>query len=244
MKDYFKLLKRLKCYGKTLKVRNLEIKELIDEKIKIDALTVLYDTPSRSLIKPDSKQLKYLFGELNWYLSGERKIDKILKYSKFWKKIANDDGTANSNYGYLTLFEKNKFGITQFDWALTSLLKDKNSRQALILYNKPDYYYDNNKDFICTQTQQFFIRDNKLSSIVYLRSSDVIRGLTFDIPWYSVIMQKMHIRLIEKYKELKYGTITINFGSVHIYKEHFKLLNNLVSEYENDLVKYKKFIFF
>ena len=40
----------------------------------------------------------YLKNELKWYLSGSLKIDYIKKYSSFWEKLVDSNGTINSIY--------------------------------------------------------------------------------------------------------------------------------------------------
>jgi thymidylate synthase len=227
MKQYFELLKKIIDRGKIITSRGLETKELISEKIIISNKHNFYSVDKvRELSSID----KYLFGELCWYFSCNPKVDGILKYSKFWDKIKNEDGTVNSNYGYLIFGKKNKSGYTQFNWALDQLVSDKNTRKSIILYNDKDYFYTNNLDFVCTQLQQFFIRDGKLTSLVFIRSSDVIRGLTFDIPFWSIVQQRLliHYNLLREDK-IKLGELHIFLGSVHIYKEHYKLVNDMLN---------------
>jgi len=223
MKNYFDLLKRIDKKGKIITTRGHKTKELINEQLKVDDIC-LYSVDN---VREDYDIQKYLFGEMCWYLAGNILVDGILPYSKFWKKVANKDGTVNSNYGYL-VFHKVTKKTTQYNWCLKSLLNDEYSRQAVILYNDKDYYFKDNKDFVCTQLQQFFIRDNKLISIVYIRSSDCIRGITFDVPWWRLVQKQLCAELKSKYKNLTEGDLIINFGSVHFYEEHFDLVKKML----------------
>ena len=217
MMTYEGLLQNLKN-AEAVTVRGLKTKEMCCQDLFINCGR----STGTDFISSDERSLetikKYLYGEFSWYLGGSREVKDIEKYSKFWRKIQNPDGTVNSNYGYLV------FRTGQFDHTLSSLLKDPYSRQAVILYNNPDYYFAGNKDFICTQLQQFFIRDNKLISQVYIRSSDVILGLTYDIPWWRLVQEQLRLMLVDVYPRLESGYMKINFGSVHVYEDKFHLL--------------------
>ena len=43
--------------------------------------------------------LRYLLGELRWYLSGSNKVEDIGKYAKMWYSLSDDGETVNSAYG-------------------------------------------------------------------------------------------------------------------------------------------------
>ena len=131
----------------------------------------------------------YTAKEFDWYLSGSRKAEEAP--AKFWQTIADEEGNVNSNYGDLVLYDESENGKTPYRWALHCLLYDKDSRKAVIRYNKPKHCLHENKDFVCTLSQTFHIRDNKLYSCVVMRSSDVFTGVPYDIPWFSYIMEKM-----------------------------------------------------
>jgi len=227
MNEYFDLLKKVYYFGENIKVRNFYVKELINQRIVVSNKNNFYSLKN---VRDFNVISRYLIGELSWYFSGDINVKGILKYSKFWDKIKNFDDTVNSNYGFLVFYKKNKYNITQFNWALSQLLKDKNTRKSAILYADSEYCFQENLDFVCTQLQQFFIRDNVLDSIVYIRSSDMIFGLTFDIPWWSIVQQYMLLLLNSKFNyNLCLGRLFINFGSVHLYERHFNMIEKMVN---------------
>lgn len=176
-----------------------------------------------------------MIGELCWYFSGSVKANDISKYSAFWDRLKDGHSEVNSNYGYLVFYKKRN-GITSYEWCLNQLKSDKDSRQAVALYNDNDYYYYGNKDYICTQLQNFLIRSGKLLSIVYLRSSDAILGLQYDIPWWSIVQQQLSLDL-----DIPCGEILVNIGSSHFYEDKFELVNKILSDKkEYYFVKLKK----
>lgn len=162
---------------------------------------------------------KYLAGEMLWYFSGRNDLGFIEKYSKFWKAIANTDGTCNSAYGYLLFNERNEYGFTEWGWALKSLENDQSSRQAIIRFNKPRFSYTENKDFICTLVGHFLIRNNTLFFTVIMRSNDIRTGVQYDIPFFTTLHFIMYKQLLLRYQNLQMGTYTHIVNSIHIYEK-------------------------
>ena len=204
-----------------------------DQKIK-ESLNVCLEIedPKLCLYKNDkrSSQLKYIAAELVFYFSGRNDLAYIEKYAKFWKDIANEDGTVNSAYGYLLFNLKNEHGKTQWEWAHDSLVKDKDSRQALMHFNMPMHQFDGNKDFVCTLNGIFHIRDNKLNFTLMMRSNDVILGLPTDVAFFCILQQQMLNLLQYKYPELELGTYTHMVNSMHLYERNFKIVEEMLQE--------------
>jgi thymidylate synthase len=196
--------------------RGLRIREATNFEIILrDPLSNLFYNPHRS------PKFKYLYPELLWYFSGRNDLEFISRYSKFWNNIANEDGTVNSAYGYLLFNQKNKYAFTEYQWAYESLAKDKDSRQAILRFNKPEHSCLGNKDFVCTLNGIFHIRDNELNFTTTMRSQDVWFGIIYDIPFYTLLMQQMRNHLITIYPDLKLGTYVHYVMSEHIYEKDF-----------------------
>lgn len=156
-----------------------------------------------------------------WYFSGSNLLNFISKYSKFWNAIANADGTCNSAYGYLLFNERNEYGFTEWGWALRSLCIDKDSRQAIIRFNKPRFSYNKNPDFVCTLNGHFLIRNNKLHLTIFMRSNDLRTGVQYDIPFFTILQIIMWKQLLFYYSDLQLGSYTHFIGSAHLYEKDF-----------------------
>ncbi|OGT06661.1 MAG: hypothetical protein A2103_03585 [Gammaproteobacteria bacterium GWF2_41_13] len=175
---------------------------------------------------------KYLAGELIWYFSGRNDLAFIKKYSKFWSAIACENGTCNSAYGNLLFNEVNEYGFTEWAWALTALKKDKNTRQAIMRFNKPRFSYENNKDFVCTLAAQFIIRNNALHFTVIMRSNDLRFGIQYDVPFFTTLQQVMHKQLLSIYPDLQLGCYTHIVNSIHLYEKDIdEAKNSLESQF-------------
>lgn len=202
-------------------------------KVKEALLTIFSINPNFPCIDFKSRNFnyKYFAAEVAWYLLKSNDITFISKFSNFWNNITNPDGkTINSNYGRL-LFTKNpETGTSQIAWAVNSLRKDKNSRQAIAYLGNPSFQFEGNKDFVCTQYINFFIRDNKLHMKVQMRSNDIFYGLSYDAPWFSLVHQNTYLELKEQYPELQLGQYFHFSDNSHFYERHFDLAKNILDE--------------
>ena len=187
--------------------------------------------------------MKYAAGEFMWYFSGDRSIDFIMKYSRFWGNITNEKtdgsltvaGGVNSNYGHLAMVHPDAswkgHHVPQWVWALESMIKDPDTRQAIIHINRPDHQHDWIKDFPCTLSFQFFLRDDKLHAVYTMRSNDLIFGLSFDFPMFAYF-QEVFLHnlktLDDRFKDVELGHITITAGSSHIYERDYDVVEKMI----------------
>ena len=121
---------------------------------------------------------EYAEAEWQWYLSGDRNIAKLGElYGKvpaIWKRMADDEGNVNSNYGWQWCREN------QLDKVINMLKANPETRQATIsIYDgKEIHKYDH--DTPCTYAVQFTVLDGKLDMSVLMRSNDLWYGFCND----------------------------------------------------------------
>lgn len=175
---------------------------------------------------------KYCEKEILWYLSQNISIKGFMDDIKMWNYSCSKDKEkkVNSNYGWC-IFSKENYN--QYDFCLNELVKNKNSRRACMIYNRPSMVVDYNKngmsDFICTFSTQLFIRNNKLIYNVVMRSNDAIYGFFNDFYWHCYVYNKIFNDLKKHYVDLEVGCINWFSVSFHVYERHFDLLNNMCS---------------
>lgn len=193
--------------------------ELLNQQFIID--------PTRPIISFSNRPFnwKYFLGEIVWYLKRTNDPKFISNFSKFWNGLKNPDGTVNSNYGY-QLFGENPYN-QQLYWALEQLKSDQFTRKAVCFVSKPNYQYPNNKDFICTMYCNFWIRKNELHMKVNMRSNDIFWGATYDIPFFSLIMQSMRLLLLPYYPNLILGKYIHQMDNVHFYQRHLDIAKKI-----------------
>lgn len=197
---------------------------------EIQDIAFTIEDPTSNLYKcePRSSQEKYIAAELLFYFSGSNQLNWINKFAKFWNQVANKDWTVNSAYGKLIFVDQNKFGITEYQWALGRLLEDKDTRQSLMHFNKPEHQDPSTKDFVCTKDAVFSIRDNKLSLTLSMRSNDAIWGTPTDVAFFTVLQQQMLRHVQTKYPEVTLGSYTHVVNSLHVYNRHYELLDEML----------------
>jgi thymidylate synthase len=147
-----------------------------------------------------------------------------------WKQLANERGEVNSAYGKLIFADENEHGFSQYQWVIESLIKDKDSRQAFMHFNKPEHQYNGNKDQVCTLTALFHIRNNKLNMTLNMRSNDVIFGFMTDFTFFNILHQHVYLHLKETYPEIEMGSYTHTSHSMHLYERHYDLVRRMIEE--------------
>jgi thymidylate synthase len=176
--------------------------------------------------------IAYMIAEMVWYLSGNNSTEWISNYSAFWRNISDDGTTANSAYGarifkthpYQEL-EQMPHPWTQWQYVKDELKKDPDSRRAVIHIRMPQDSVLAQKDVPCTLTLQFFIRDGELHQVASMRSSDIILGIAYDIPAFTLFQELLALEL-----GVGLGTYTHISNSLHIYERHFEMVERILED--------------
>lgn len=184
--------------------------------------------------------VSYLIAESLWYLSGDDSTEWISNYSSFWKSISDDDKTANSAYG-ARIFKPHPrvaAGLdpawTQWKYVVNELIADPDSRRAVIHIRSPQDSILAKKDVPCTLSLQFFLRNDLVHMVVSMRSSDLILGLAYDVPAFTLFQELLAFELSSKLnKPIGLGTYTHVSNSLHIYERHFKMVEEILSSPTN-----------
>lgn len=182
---------------------------------------VLPNVPARQL------NLPYAIHEFLWYCRGDRFDDSITKHASMWKKLKQDDGGFNSNYGqYLFKPYMTPVGTmpSQFDFCVGELVKSPSSRRACMTLLNSGHAYPQNTDMVCTYAIQFFIRDDCLEMHVYMRSNDVVFGLTNDAFCFNMIQRMVVAALRQAGINVGVGAYFHNAGTLHVYKRHYVMV--------------------
>lgn len=161
--------------------------------------------------------IRYAIGELLWYNSRNNTAESIKPFSKFWTKIAEPDGTVNSNYGHCI---HDKFGFDQWEMVKELLKSECNTRQAILHIKEARNIRENpTKDLNCTIALQFILRNGRLDLITTMRSNDVWLGLPYDVFNFTCMQIQMAMEL-----NAEIGTYYHNVGSLHLYKRDVEKL--------------------
>jgi thymidylate synthase len=164
---------------------------------------------------------EYVERELEWYKSMSLNVNDIPGGPPaIWKQVADVNGYINSNYGWCIWSTEN---YSQYRQVLHELKKNPESRRAVMIYTRPNMWYDYNhsgrSDFMCTNAVQYMIRKDKLHVVVQMRSNDVVFGYKNDYAWQKFVLDELAGEL-----NVPAGDIIWNVGSLHVYERHFNLV--------------------
>ena len=160
--------------------------------------------------------LDYAKAEWKWYISENRNISKLGdiygKVPEIWKRMADDDGNVNSNYGWQ--WQRNQ----QLDYVIDKLKKHKHTRHAAISIYDGKEHDQFATDTPCTYAVQFTNVENRLNMCVTMRSNDLWYGFCNDQYCFSKLQE-----LVCKETGLKMGTYFHFAHNLHIYSDKLGL---------------------
>ena len=172
------------------------------------ATIILTDIRNRTITN-EARELLFTFGlaEFLGIMSAKNSVDFITYYNKKMKNYTDNNLTFYGAYGPRL--------ISQIPQIIHKLKSDKDSRQAVMtIYNGNQDLFVQSKDIPCTVSLQFFIRNNKLDLIVYMRSNDIIYGTSYDIQVFTLLQEFIATKL-----EIEPGNYYHIVGSLHLYDD-------------------------
>jgi thymidylate synthase len=160
----------------------------------------------------------YAEAEWQWYLSGDRNIAKLGElYGKvpaIWKRMADDDGNVNSNYGWQ--WER----TSQLDIVIQMLKDNPETRQAAISIYDGKEISDYANDTPCTYAVQFTVLNHKLNMSVVMRSNDLWYGFCNDQYQFSNLQI-----LVAHETGYDVGTYYHFAHNLHLYNDKLPVMN-------------------
>lgn len=175
----------------------------------------------------DIKKAKAIY---KWYKKHDSKDDSITKYFEEYKHcIDKDHPDFNSNYG---LYAYSQEGL---DKCIRRLAQNTMTRQAMFCINNNEAMSDRSIDKLCTNTIQFFIRNNRLIMCISMRASNFFTLLPYDLFmfcfWYFYVYNKLYNEY--NMKDLGIEYINIHAATIHYYDKN--LDNIQIQEYNENI---------
>lgn len=149
-----------------------------------------------------------------WYQRKDPKDHSIEEYFEEYKHCTDKmHPYFNSNYGIYAYSEEG------LDKCVKRLKESPETRHAMFCINNNEAMSDRSIDKLCTNTIQFFIRDNRLIMLVQMRSSNFLTLLPYDsfmfCYWYWYVFYKLYNE--NGIKDLEPDMIHINAASLHLF---------------------------
>ena len=229
MIQYLELLRKVMENGEPRNDRTkVGTRALFAESLKFDL------SEGFPLLTTKKLPIKSIVGELLWMLTGDDNLDFLHEHGiKFWDSWADSDGNVGPVYGSqwrrwrqykeATITHDDGgtldvYQVSEVDQILNVISSIKTRpagrRHIVSAWNVSDI--DDMALPPCPLMFQFFVHnDGRLSMSLTQRSADLMLGVPFDIAVYSLL-----VHMVAAQTGLEPGTLTINFGDVHVYDNH------------------------
>lgn len=222
------LLKDILERGAEASPSNKKIKELVGHHIDID-------TPYSNIIIDPQRKINYRFMVGNWLTTLTGIEDKILE--RYLPRLGDfeTDGHGGTYPSYGPRLKP------QWPFVLKTLIEDLQSRQAVMtvwesikLSYEPDGTVIQSRYVPCTLSLQFLVRPvnghHLLHTVATMRSSDAWLGLPYDIYNFTMLANFLVASLNRVcHGRIRVGSIRLNFGSSHLYEQHWNVASSLVN---------------
>ena len=161
-------------------------------------------------------KLDYAEAEWQWYLKGIPYVFELGniygKIPEIWKRMADDSGRVNSNYGY----QWNRNG--QLDKVIQMLQDNPDNRQCAISIYDGKEIDEYSHDTPCTSAVQFTIVHNRLDMCVVMRSNDLWYGFCNDQYCFS----RLQIKVAEE--------LGLLVGNYYHFAHNLHLYDNIIEK--------------
>ena len=184
------------------------------------------------LLTTKKLHFKSIINEMIWFLNGDTNT-KWLKENgvKIWDEWATEDGDLGPVYGKQWTAWPTQDGktINQIDYVVNTLKTNPNSRRILFHGWNVEYLPDesvspqenarNGKMALppCHLLYQFYVANNKLSTHLYIRSSDLLLGNPYNLAGASFLTH-----MLAQQCDLDVGEVVVTMGDAHIYLNHIE----------------------
>lgn len=198
------LLKDLLSNGEMVSPRAYPTIELQHRTIQINMEKPVLRIPTRKL------NYRFMAAEAHWILTGDDRVSTIVPYNGNLLQFSDDGERFFGAYGPKIL--------GQLDYVIEKLILDGSSRQAgLTIWreNPP-----RTKDVPCTVAIFFSLRNGKIDTHVFMRSSDAWLGVPYDVFNFSTVTYLVCALLNERKMDGGYvtpGDLYLTAASSHLY---------------------------
>ena len=186
--------------------------------------TIIFLKPQERMLTCPGRHIHPFFQimESIWIMGGRGDAKFITYYLENMRKYTDGQGMFHAPYGVRMRWHNRhrdqEFTMhvrDQFRDCFDSLMKDSQTRQAVMTFWNPSYdnYEVSTTDRPCNIAFQFIIRGGKLHFTVFNRSNDVNFGLfNTNVVQFSVMLEMMAMVL-----DIPVGTQTHMINSLHVY---------------------------
>lgn len=182
------------------------------------------------LLTTKKVHFKGIATELLWFLRGDTNIRWLNERGvTIWDEWATEEGELGPVYGKQWTAWPTRDGktINQIDYVVDTLRHNPNSRRILFHGWNPEYLPDETQSPQenarqgkmalppCHLLYQFYVANGRLSSQLYIRSSDSFLGLPYNIASLALLTH-----MLAQQCDLVPHEIVVSIGDLHAYSNH------------------------
>ena len=170
--------------------------------------------------------------ELLWFLRGDTNVSWLREQGvTIWDEWADSQGNLGPVYGkqWRSWGDRGRYGIDQIAQVIEQIKTNPSSRRHIVSAWNPAQIEDMALP-PCHLLFQFVVRDGALHCVLTQRSADLFLGVPFNIASYALLTH-----MVAQVTGLEVGTLTMNFGDVHIYDNHRDQMRTQINRDPHDL---------
>lgn len=191
------------------------------------------------LLTTKKVHFKGIATELLWFLRGDTNIRWLNERGvTIWDEWATEEGELGPVYGKQWTAWPTRDGktINQIDYVVDTLRHNPNSRRILFHGWNPEYLPDETQSPQenarqgkmalppCHLLYQFYVANGRLSSQLYIRSSDSFLGLPYNIASLALLTH-----MLAQQCDLTPHEIVVSIGDLHAYSNHTQQIETQLS---------------
>lgn len=191
----------------------------------VGATFVLKNPRMRCITNPERKwNFPLAVGEFCWHASGSNDTEFIEYYIRRWREFSTRESVVRGScYGH-RIFGQRQNGLNLWERIVDLLRLDPDSRRAVITFSDPEFQHSHDSpDVACASALHFLIRSDRLHMLVYMRSNDAFRGLSYDIFVFTMLQELLALEL-----GLELGLYHHTVGSLHLYDGDSEVAKRIV----------------
>lgn len=182
--------------------------------------TLFFRSPRDRIVQDPARRMNVAFGvaEFASLVGAIDDIDFFKQFIATYDKYSSDGKTLDGCYGTRI------GGLHAISSVVAQLAADVWTRRAVIpIYDIDDLLNGKGgKNTPCTLSLQFLVRDLELDLFTTMRSSDMVKGVTYDLFVFTLLQE-----LIASIMGLDVGVYSHNAGSLHVYEADIPMIKKM-----------------